>query len=470
MPTAATGRTRWNYVRPWLYPRQREAIFNDKPRVLIEASTKSGKTVGVLLWLLEEALRARSRVTRNYWWIAPSYGQAADAYGRCVDGLRSGGIVTPEGKTLFETNKSDLAVELPNKAVLTFKTGEKPDNLYGRDVWAAALDEASRMRAEAWHAVDSTLTATGGPARLITNVKERTNWTAELKRKIVAGHLPEWGYYKLTWRDAVQGLAPLAQQGVDVITPEKVERARRELPRHVFEMLFESEYADDGGHPFKPQYRPLSQKPEVAWGWDLAKAADWMWGIALDEDGAIVRSHRWQHVPWPEAVGRMVGLTMSTPALVDSTGLGDPVLAYAQREGQAIFEGATGNFEGYVFTMPKKQQLMEGLAVGFEAGEVFGVACGCEGQDCPHCVLRAELEAFEYEYTKLGVRYCLGPRMRVLTADLRWTAVDKLAIGDRLLAFDEYPPDDESWRQWRTAVVTEIGAITRPTYRLELED
>jgi hypothetical protein len=42
------------------------------------------------------------------------------------------------------------------------KSGEKPDGLYGEDVFAAVIDEASRMREEAWHALRSTLTATRG--------------------------------------------------------------------------------------------------------------------------------------------------------------------------------------------------------------------------------------------------------------------------------------------------------------------
>jgi hypothetical protein len=61
------------------------------------------------------------------------------------------------------------------EAIISFKSGEKPDNLYGEDVWAVVVDEASRTREEAYWALRSTLTATGGPIRIIGNVKGRKN-------------------------------------------------------------------------------------------------------------------------------------------------------------------------------------------------------------------------------------------------------------------------------------------------------
>ncbi|WP_177236910.1 hypothetical protein [Bradyrhizobium sp. Rc3b] len=76
--------------------------------------------------------------------------------------------------------------------VLRFKSAEKPDNLYREDVWACVMDEASRMREEAFHAVRSTLTATRGPIHIIGNVKGRKNWfyigcrKAEAKEPITA--------------------------------------------------------------------------------------------------------------------------------------------------------------------------------------------------------------------------------------------------------------------------------------------
>jgi hypothetical protein len=102
-----------------------------------------------------------------------------------------------------------------------FKSGEKPDNLYGEDVYAAVIDEASRLRPESFHAVRSTLTFTGGPVRCIGNVKGRKNWFYELCRKAEHGE-PGYSYHKMTAYDAVAG---------GVFPESEIEDAKRACPR-----------------------------------------------------------------------------------------------------------------------------------------------------------------------------------------------------------------------------------------------
>ena len=44
------------YQRPPLYPLQHNAFFGEERYSITEASTKSGKTVGAMAWLLEQAI------------------------------------------------------------------------------------------------------------------------------------------------------------------------------------------------------------------------------------------------------------------------------------------------------------------------------------------------------------------------------------------------------------------------------
>ena len=44
------------YERPWLYPQQQAAIFCKERYGIVEASTKSGKTAGCMVWLAEQAI------------------------------------------------------------------------------------------------------------------------------------------------------------------------------------------------------------------------------------------------------------------------------------------------------------------------------------------------------------------------------------------------------------------------------
>jgi terminase large subunit-like protein len=356
---------------------QQSAIFCPERSAVVEATTKAGKTFGCILWLLHQALNGSAG--HEFWWVAPIYEQTKIAFRRFKALLRD----TDPDNLLWRANDTDPSITLSNGAVLRFKTAEKPDNLYGEDVHAAVVDEASRCKEEAWHAVRSTLTATKGRVRIIGNVKGRKNWAYHLARKVEAGNLPGWTYAKITAHDAVKA---------GVIGADEVEAAQRELPESVFRELYLAEPSEDGANPFGLSHiarcvGPLSTaKPEV-FGVDLAKSVDFTVVVGLDAQKRPCVFERWQHLPWEATVQRIRALVGDKPALVDSTGVGDPIVETLAKEAP--------NIEGFKFTSTSKQQLMEGLALAIQQGEV-GVLEG---------VMRLELEAFEYEQSRTGVKY-----------------------------------------------------------------
>lgn len=367
------------YVRPWLAPYQIDGIFCPERYGLVEASTKVGKTVGCMAWLTELGF-IDGKPGRNYWWVAPVFPQAKIPFRRIKRGLPPGSFVA---------NETELTITLPTGAVLWFKGSDKPDTLYGEDVYGAVIDEASRCREEAWVAVRSTLTATRGPVRIIGNVKGRKNWAYKLAR-IAEGQMalpPEnrtMHYAKITAHDAVKA---------GILNQNEVADAKEKLPEAVFNELYLGIPSDDGGNPFGLTAiagcvaDDVSGDAPAYWGWDLAKSHDWTVGVALDRDGRVCRFERWQQ-PWEATIRRIRELTQRTKALVDSTGVGDPVLEALQKNGGS-------NFEGFKFSPTSKQQLMEGLAVAIQRKHV----------GFPDGLIRSELEDFEYVYTRTGVRY-----------------------------------------------------------------
>jgi len=368
----------FTYERPKLYKLQSEAFFNDFRYAWIEGSTKSGKTVSCMAWIVEQAVFI-GKEGREFWWVAPVSAVASIAFKRLKRGIppfyiRS--IIASEGKE---------CITLINGAVIRFKSGEKTDSLYGEDVWAAVLDEASRMRVEAFHAIRSTLTATRGHVRIIGNVKGRKNWFFIGCRKAEAnepGHI----YRKITALDAVAaGVFPM----------EELDDARRALPEAVFKELYLCEASDDGGNPFGLKFIHQnialeSNKPPVVFGVDLAKSVDWTVIIGLDEDGRVCFIARFQ-LPWKETMGRIRMICGKVPTFIDSTGVGDPIVEELQRD----TGGEASNFQGFKFSSASKQMLMEGLSVAIQQGTV----------QYPDGVIVSELESFEYEYTRTGVRY-----------------------------------------------------------------
>lgn len=366
--TATIQRSR--YTRPWLYPKQAAFLFAPERYSITEASTKTGKTVGCMVWLFEQALAGKDG--QNFWWVAPTLPVAKIAFRRMKRAMP---------RELYRTNESEYTLTLPNGTVIWFKGADNPDGLYGEDVYAAVIDEATRCKEEAWHAVRTTITATQGRVRIIGNVKGRKNWAYHLARKAESG-APNMAYFKLTAWDAVDA---------GILARSEVEDAQAMLPENVFRELYLAEPSDDGGNPFglahiRACIAPLYVTQPTCWGWDLAKSVDWTVGIALDKGGHTCRFLRFQN-PWELTLEKIKGATGKTPALVDSTGVGDPVLESLQKSG--------GAYQGYKFTPSSKQQLMEGLAVAIQQRRVT----------YPEGPIVNELETFEYEYTRTGVRY-----------------------------------------------------------------
>jgi hypothetical protein len=362
------------YTRPYLYPKQLDAIFCRERIGLVEASTKSGKTIGCISWIVEQALKGQPE--QNHWWVAPGYNQAEIAYRRIKNGLTRGSF------TAFDTPTPRIKTMTANW--IWFKSADNPDSLYGEDVYSAVIDEASRVSEPAWYAVRSTLTATRGPVRIIGNVKGRRNWFYDLCRVAELDQPPHMHYARITADDAVQA---------GVLASEEIEEARRDMPENVFRELYYAEPGDDTGNPFGLDHIRactsvgLASGPAVAFGIDMAKSQDYFVVVGLNVYGAVCSFDRWRGLPWVDSIRRTHAIVGNVPALVDSTGVGDPVLE--------TFRAEHKNYTGFNFTLSSKQKIMEGLAVGIQSREVT----------YPKGVISAELELFEYENTRTGVRY-----------------------------------------------------------------
>jgi len=222
------------------YKKQVEFIDAAARFTVVEATTKAGKTVGCIVWLFEQAISdvgsfyvdengklcsstesLRNKEGYNYWWVAPTYKIAKIAFRRFKR------YINP--KELFVANESEHTITLLNGAVIYFKSGDDPDGLYGEDVHACVIDEATRMKEDSWTAIFSTLTATEGPCKIIGNVKGSNNWVYRLAREAEKGTKKNWKYFKLTADDAVK--AGVLKQSV-------IDEARATLPIGVFLELY----------------------------------------------------------------------------------------------------------------------------------------------------------------------------------------------------------------------------------------
>lgn len=368
--------THIDYTRPWVAGYQQRMLDCPARYTVTEASTKAGKTASHIIWLYECALQGSEG--QEFWWVAPVYGQAEIAYNRMKRQVTIPGF--------FIANQSKLTLTLPTGSVIAFKSADKPDNLYGEDVYAAVFDEFTRAKEPAWTALRSTLTATKGKCKFIGNVKGKKNWGYKLAQRAKNADKPEiYAYFKITAYDAVEA---------GILDLEEIEQAKEDLPDAVFRELYLAEPSDDGSNPFGLQYirqclidqgGKLAPGPAVSYGIDLAKSFDFVVVTGLNAEGFVCHLERWQG-PWGSTKKRILQLP-DIPTLIDSTGVGDPIV-------EELMETRTRT-EGFKFSSQSKQQLMEGLASAFQQSKI-GIPSGW---------LQDECEAFEYVHTRTGTKY-----------------------------------------------------------------
>lgn len=364
------------YTRPSLYLYQ-TAILNSPARfTCTEAATKVGKTTSHIVWLFEEALKCKAN--QSVWWVAPTFSQAKIAFDRIKVQINDRGF--------FKSNETNLVITLITGAIIQFKTGEKPDNLYGDDLYACVVDEASRCREEAWFALRTTLTSTGGKCKFIGNVHGKKNWYYRLCQRARQGDDPNYQYFKITAYDAADA-GMITKDGRPFI--DEINDAKKDLPENVFNELYLAEAGDDASNPFGMTHiarcvYPISTNPAVCFGIDLAKKQDWTVIIGLDKFGGVCYFDRFQK-DWRLTKESILSLPPGIIS-IDSTGVGDPIAEDVARFRETDMT---------VYTTRTKQQLMEGLAYAIQNRQITVL----DG------VMKDELDSFEFEYTRTGVIY-----------------------------------------------------------------
>ncbi len=304
-------------------------------------------------------------------WFAPTYRYLADPWRAVEKAL---------GPAIMKVDRVEKRLDLISGGSIDFWSLDSVDAGRGRRYDRVIIDEAGIVRdlGPAWQeTIRATLADKQGDAWFLGTPKGRNFFHRCFER----GQIADGGWK--SWR--------LPTTTNPTISDEEIEAARRELPKQVFEQEFLGVPADDGGNPFgldaiERCIAEKSSNPPKAIGVDLAKSVDYTVVCGLDEAGSVCLLERWQ-APWSETIGRIERMLGEVPALIDSTGVGDPIVEDLQRKQPRV--------EGFKFTQVSKQQLMEGLASAFQTGRI----------QIPDGWLRTECETFEYQYTRTGVRY-----------------------------------------------------------------
>jgi len=269
--------------------------------------------------------------------------------------------------------------------VIEVWTLDTQDPARGRKYALVIIDEAGIVRelTETWQAaIRPTLVDLGGRALILGTPKGRRHGFIQMFNRGNLEEEPDWQSFRASTLDNPW------------IPPEEIDAARKELPADVFAQEFEGIPLDDGVNPFgldaiRGSVQEMDEEPDepVVWGVDLARAQDFTVAIGMDAWRRVVRLERWQ-APWSVTKDRVRELIGDTPAVVDSTGVGDAIVSDLQEAGCMV--------TGFTFSRPSKLRLMQRLVAAFQAEELI----------LPdEAWLTAELESFEFTYTATGVRY-----------------------------------------------------------------
>lgn len=312
---------------PEMYPKQLAAFYpqSGKRDSYIEASTKSGKTWGAMVWIMDQAWKTPG----IYWWVAPVFRQVNMAYNRLYKEEWLQGLGLDFKKTPY------LYISLPNGSRVEFFSAEKPDNLYGDEVHGIVVDEASRVKEECFQLFSSLTLTNDAPSRFIGNVLGRNNRFYELSRMAEAGSLNA-EYHRIVAMDAVE-------QGT-WLTVEAIEERRAVLPDHEFGALYEcrpyeGDYlAFEGAENVDACVAEMGHKRVVAWGVDLGRSGkrggDYTVVTGLDEDCRVVFTDRWKGMKFPDQKVRLRKIIPEDDWVgFDATGLGGPPAEDLIREG-----------------------------------------------------------------------------------------------------------------------------------------
>lgn len=198
------------------------------------------------------------------------------------------------------------------------------------------------------------------------------------------------------------------------IHPDEIEDAKRDMPADAFAQEYMAEFNENASNPFGREniekcIRPLSNNAPVCFGIDLAKSSDWSVIIGLDAHRNVCYFDRFQN-DWGTTMMKIKALP-KIPMLVDSTGVGDPIVEQLQSSGMDI--------EGFKFTSTSKQELMKGLQVAIHEGAI----------GFPDGIIANELDIFEFQYSVNGVKYSAP-------SGFHDDAVMALALANRKLVFN----------------------------------
>ena len=367
-------------------------IFDPHRILWIATGTKTGKTVGLAVWI-SEGLALGQRCA----WVGPYHKRTRTGFNHVA-----GAFTAAAAKGLARIlSGNEMRIIIPSAGgpgmdgVLECFSGDSPQSIFGEAFDRVAVDEATRMGSTVRDAVSSTVTATGGKIRYAFNLDQgRRHWAIQGFLNARAGNDKDHGHVFLTTAES------------PYVDPETIEIMRRALPERVFRALYLGEIQEDGAGVFRGVEAlhsgellpgPLPGHQYVI-GQDLARKNDYSVSVVYDVNThAVVGFERTHGEPWLLQCNRIAGLAEKwNDALLipDATGLGDVVIASLAQLGARMAPVLITSGRDLTQVGVPKGMLIQNLIVAVER-QSFTFPASLYA-------LTDEMKAYEYDTTNAG--------------------------------------------------------------------
>lgn len=260
---------------------------------------------------------------------------------------------------LCDVNRAERRIILIGNRTIWFKSADNPDSLRSEGLDILWVDEGAQISEEAWNlALRPALMDKHGVA-IFTGTPKGHNWYFQIWTR---GQDREQHDYQ-SWN--------YPSQNNPYLDPKEIEDFARDMPDLAYKQEVLGLFIEDVGSVFrnveacvKGNLEPPTSAHTYVAGADLAKHQDYTVLCILDNDGQLVAFDRFSELDWVFQRKRIVSKCQqyNSRLLIDSTGVGDPVLDELHREQLRV--------EGYKFTSASKKDLIENLSMMMENRQI----------------------------------------------------------------------------------------------------
>lgn len=361
-------------------------IHTDKTRFkVIVRGRRGGKTEEEIEGAVMDAVTDPGR----HWIVGPSYKQI-----KSIVWTRLKAVLAVDRDWIF--NEQELYAHNPNildesgtPTRIELKGADKEDSLVGVALKSLRIDEAALVKNNVWSLVLRPMLADYKAPAYFYSTPRGKNWFYDLYMRGQSGDV-DWK----SWRQPTS-----INKYIDA---SEIAEMKKDMTELMFSQEVMAEFLSEETGVFKKIRQCIvgNYKEAVAGrfyviGVDLAKTVDFTVLTVMDSvTREVVAWDRFHDLSWGVQkikIQELAGRYNNALCIIDSTGLGDPIVEDLQRAGLSIWYD--GEKPGFKFTNESKTRLVQNLAICLEQRRITFPA---------ESILIDELNAYEYQLTDGG--------------------------------------------------------------------